>query len=229
MTIWLVPLEGNPEVLNKYIYKLGVSKKWNIVDILSLEPEMLEWVPQPVKAVIILFPCSDAYHAHRDKESAELKESPQTHPPDLFFMQQTIRNACGTIALVHSIANCDVELEDDGTITKYLNKTRGLSREERGKILEEDEEFIKIHKEVAQKDQTEAPDPHDKVDHHFVALVNKDGQLYELDGCKDFPVKHGATSDTAFLQDAVKVCKVFMQRDPEEVRFSVIALTATHD
>ncbi|XP_055698747.1 ubiquitin carboxyl-terminal hydrolase-like [Phlebotomus papatasi] len=231
MTVWVVPLESNPEVLNKYIYALGVSKKWSIVDVLSLDPEMLEWVPQPVQAVILLFPCSDANEVHRSQENAELKTNPQTIPSDLFYMKQTVRNACGTIALIHSIANSpDVALEDGGVLTEYLKKTRGMTPEERGRILEEDKEFIRIHEEVAQEGQTEAPNLGEKINHHFVAFVNKNDELFELDGSKkEFPVKHGPTSAETFLQDAAKVCKIFMQRDPEEVRFNVIALTATHD
>uniref|UniRef100_A0A6B2EJF4 Ubiquitin carboxyl-terminal hydrolase n=1 Tax=Phlebotomus kandelakii TaxID=1109342 RepID=A0A6B2EJF4_9DIPT len=230
MTPWLVPLESNPDVLNKYIYTLGVSNKWNIVDIFGLEPEMLEWVPQPVRAVILLFPCSDAYEAHRAKENIELKANPPTYPSDLFYMRQTIPNACGTIALVHSIANnVDVDLEEGGVLTKYLKDTRDMTPEERGRILEENKEFIGTHQDVAQEGQTEAPNPDEKIIHHFVAFVNKDGELFELDGRKEFPVKHGPTSDATLLQDAAKVCKVFMQRDPEEVRFNVIALTATQN
>lgn len=214
---------------------------------------MLEWVPQPVQAVILLFPCSDAvrniaFHsflhfrsscysttsqneAHRSQENADLKANPQTIPSDLFYMKQTVRNACGTIALIHSIANSpDVALEDGGVLTEYLKKTREMTPEERGRILEEDKEFIRIHEEVAQEGQTEAPNLGEKINHHFVAFVNKNDELFELDGSKkDFPVKHGPTSAETFLQDAAKVCKIFMQRDPEEVRFNVIALTATHD
>ncbi|GAB0092918.1 Ubiquitin carboxyl-terminal hydrolase [Sergentomyia squamirostris] len=230
MTTWLVPLESNPEVLNKYIYKLGVSKKWNIVDIFGLEPEMLEYVAQPVKAVILLFPCSEAYEAHRSKENAELKASPGNFPTDLFYMRQTIPNACGTIALVHSIANNpDVELDESAVLAKYFKQTLSLSPEERGRILEEDTQFIETHQDVAQDGQTEAPNPDEKVIHHFVAFVNKDGELLELDGRKEFPVKHGSTSAETFLQDAAKVCKIFMARDPDEVRFNVLALTATQN
>lgn len=47
-------------MLNKYIYELGVSKKWNVVDVYGTEPEMLDFVPKPVHAVILLAPCSEA-------------------------------------------------------------------------------------------------------------------------------------------------------------------------
>lgn len=73
------------------------------------------------------------------------------------------------------------------------------------------------------------PNIDDKINHHFIALIEKNGVLYELDGRKNFPIKHGNTSAETFLDDAAKVCKQFMARDPEEVRFTVIALTATQN
>ncbi|XP_053886189.1 ubiquitin carboxyl-terminal hydrolase isozyme L3-like [Malaclemys terrapin pileata] len=71
-----------------------------------------------------------------------------------------------------------------------------------------------------------APSIDEKVDLHFIALVNVGGHLYELDGRKPFPINHGQTSDDTFLEAAVEVCKKFMERDPEELRFNAIALSA---
>ncbi|XP_055373725.1 ubiquitin carboxyl-terminal hydrolase [Condylostylus longicornis] len=225
MTTWL-PLESNPDVMNNFLRKLGVSDEWSIVDVYGLEPEMLEWVPKPVKAVILLFPVSEAYEKHRKEQDEEMKKEPPKPVEDLFYMKQIIHNACGTIALVHSIANNkDIHLKE-GILKNYLDSARGLNPDERGKMLENDPTFTQTHEEVAQEGQT-AADPEMQVNHHFIALINKDGTLYELDGRKSFPVEHGSTNETSFLKDAAKVCKEFMARDPNEVRFTIVALTPT--
>ncbi|XP_023392149.1 ubiquitin carboxyl-terminal hydrolase isozyme L3 [Pteropus vampyrus] len=70
------------------------------------------------------------------------------------------------------------------------------------------------------------PSIDEKVDLHFIALVHVDGHLYELDGRKPFPINHGETSDDTLLEDAIEVCKKFMERDPDELRFNAIALSA---
>lgn len=115
------------QVLNKYIQKLGVSSDWSVTDVIGLDPELLDWIPKPVKAFILLFPISESvsfsrfilfffwawylplfpqYEKHRSDEDSRLKANPPADlPDDLFYMKQTIHNACGTIALVHSIAN----------------------------------------------------------------------------------------------------------------------------
>lgn len=222
----LLPLESNPDVLTKYIHKLGVSKNWSLIDVVGLEPEMLEWIPKPVKSIILLFPCSDAYEKHRSEEDEKLAANPPKTPNDLFYMKQLTPNACGTVALIHSIANNkDITLED-GVLKKFVDKALPLNPDERGKALLEDTTFQECHQNLAQEGQTEA-DPQEKVNHHFVAFIEKDGELYELDGRKNFPVKHGSTSEGKFVEDAAKVCKEFMARDPEELRFTVIALTQT--
>ncbi len=58
----------------------------------------------------------------------------------------------------------------------------------------------------------------------FVALVNVNNKLYELDGRKQGPVLHGDTTEMTLLHDACKVVKVFIDRDPDEMRFTILAL-----
>ncbi|XP_037957819.1 ubiquitin carboxyl-terminal hydrolase [Teleopsis dalmanni] len=226
-TLW-IPLESNPDVLTKYIHELGVSDEWCLTDVMGLEPDMLEWVPKPVKAMILLFPCSEAYEQHRREENERLLSSPETHPDDLFYMRQCTPNACGTVALIHSIANAKGIQLKDGILKNFLENVSDMTPEKRGEALENDKKFSEGHQSLAQEGQTPA-DPNTKVFHHFVAIVNKGDVLYELDGRKQFPVKHGDTSEETFVADAAKVCKEFMKRDPSELRFTVLALAAAQD
>ncbi|XP_058835745.1 ubiquitin carboxyl-terminal hydrolase [Topomyia yanbarensis] len=227
MNTWL-PLESNPEVLNSYLGKLGVSPLWNIVDIYGMDDELLAFVPSPLKSLIFLFPCSDIYEEFRANEDEELKAKNIQHPKNLFYTRQYVHNACGTIALVHAILNNpDIELEEGSVMKKYYDATKDKSPEERGKALEHDSGFIETHESVANEGQTAAPDINVKVFHHFVAFVHFEGKLYELDGRKNFPVVHGETDPENLLRDAIAVCKKYVARDPNEVRFTLLGLVPT--
>jgi ubiquitin carboxyl-terminal hydrolase L3 len=54
-----------------------------------------------------------------------------------------------------------------------------------------------------------------------------DGHLYELDGRKSGPINHGDCTEETLLTRAVEVIKGFMARDPEEMRFTIVAFTKT--
>lgn len=43
----------------QYVHKLGLSKDWKFVDVWSLDTEMLGLVPQPVAAVLLLYPLTE--------------------------------------------------------------------------------------------------------------------------------------------------------------------------
>lgn len=87
-------------------------------------------------------------------------------------------------------------MEFTGVLKNYLDASKDLSPEERGKILEADKAIAEAHEQLAVEGQTAA---NSKVSHHFVALVHKNGILYELDGRKDFPINHGTTNDDTFI------------------------------
>ncbi|CAB3232371.1 unnamed protein product [Arctia plantaginis] len=223
----LIPLESNPEVMNKFLQKLGVPSQWGIVDVMGLDTDALAWVPRPVLSVILLFPTSQAYKEHKQKQETEILSKGQVIANDVFYMKQLVSNACGTVALVHSIANNTDQIGlSDGVLKKFLDEAKPLDAASRGKLFKECDGIINAHKELAQEGQTNTPNAEEPVNHHFITFVHKDGVLYELDGSKAFPINHGATTSDSFLEDSVKICKEFMARDPNEVKFTVIALTA---
>lgn len=90
-------------------------------------------------------------------------------------------------------------MQENSALKKFLDSGRALSAEQRGKLLEGFTEISEFHQELALEGQTDA-NSSNPVDHHFVAFVNHRGELYELDGRKSFPVKHGKTSANTLLE-----------------------------
>ena len=231
------PLESNPELLNSYISKLGFdSSQFHFVDVFSTEEWALEMVPQPVAAVIMLYPISQPQEAHRSEENTNAIPKQQVSDK-VWYMKQRIGNACGTIGILHALGNLSVTTEAgaDGLIKKdswldrfYSSCPRSLGPTEKASILESDKEIESMHDAATADDanQTGRGELDDAVNTHFVALVNIDGGLYELDGRKEAPIHHGSTVQTSFLKDACVVVDTFMQRDPGELRFTIVALAA---
>jgi ubiquitin carboxyl-terminal hydrolase L3 len=224
---WL-PLESNPELLNSYIKSLGVKNTHEFYDVFGMDEELLMMVPQPCVAVLLLFPITANSEAAKKKEQETLEAKNYTAPKDVYYIKQTIGNACGTIGLVHTIMNLadQLELDEQKFFAKFLETTKDMSPEERAKALEASEDLEKSHQEVASSEQNAcAVDEKADVDLHFIAFVNVKDTLYELDGRKASPIPHGATSADTFLSDAVKVVKQFAARDPEDLRFNMAAFS----
>ncbi|XP_043105659.1 ubiquitin carboxyl-terminal hydrolase isozyme L3 [Puntigrus tetrazona] len=223
---WL-PLEANPEVMNQFLRQLGLVPTWQFGDVYGLEAEVLSLVPRPVCAVLLLFPITEKYETFRQEEESKIKAQGQEVSSDVYFMKQTIGNACGTIGLIHAVANNQrhLEFEPNSPLKAFLLQSTKMSPEEKAAFLEKDESIRVTHESSAQEGQTEAPSLDEKVDLHFIAFVNVEGHLYELDGRKPFPIVHGKTTEDTFLEDSAEVCKKFMARDPQELRFTVVALS----
>ncbi|XP_070612657.1 ubiquitin carboxyl-terminal hydrolase isozyme L1 isoform X2 [Erythrolamprus reginae] len=212
------PMEINPEILSR----LGVAPGWQFVDVLGLDEDILSAVPDPACALLLLFPLTAQHENFRKKQIDELKG--QEVNSDVYFVKQTASNSCGTIGLIHAIANNQDKIRFDkgSALKEFLTATAGLSPDERAKRLENNKAIQEVHNAVAQEGQCRAED--DKVNFHFILFASVGGHLYELDGRMPFPVKHGPSSQATMLKASADICRQFTEREQGEVRFSAVAL-----
>ncbi|MGH0124341.1 UNVERIFIED_CONTAM: hypothetical protein FKN15_016145 [Acipenser sinensis] len=134
--------------------KLGVSGSWRFVDVLGFEDESLSSVPTPSCAVMLLFPLTQQHEAFREKQAGELAGK-QEESKKVYFVKQTIVNSCGTIGLLHAVANNmgKLEFENDSALKKFFDDTDALSADERAKHLERNQDIRTAHDEVAAEGQ----------------------------------------------------------------------------
>ncbi|CAG0914897.1 unnamed protein product [Notodromas monacha] len=223
-----IPLESNPDVMNAFLRELGLTKGYSIHDVFGTDPELLSMVPRPVLGLILLFPITSAENTA--KISTVVPSSNESDK--VYFMKQKISNACGTIALIHLTANNPaLKYDDSSTLGKFICSTSCLDPEARGTALACDVDFRTKHEKISQQGQTAPPSSEEaqNVDLHFVAIVPAEGKIWELDGRKEGPVCHGNTTPDTFLEDGIKVCQAFMQANPNENRFTIVALAKDFD
>jgi len=218
---WL-HLESNPEVMTNFLVDIGMSAEWSVVDLIGIDEDVLGFVPQPVAAVIFLYPSS--VHDTTEEGDPSLNES-------VYFMRQVIRNACGTIALLHSVGNNldQIQLRDGSPLKKYFESADSMNPLERGQELSKNLEIVKSHELHALQGQTTTPNLDEKIDNHFVALVERNGRIYRLNGSKNGPVDHGPSSPETFLYDAAAVCRQFIAKHPDCHNYTALAVLKAFD
>jgi len=187
-----IKLESDPEVITNLLHKIGVPDKYAVLDVLGFEPDVLSLVPKSTVGLILLTP---------ESGPGEGIES----PCDLYWMKQTVRSACGTIALIHAVVNSGISLEEGSILDKFVSRTRGLSPEEKGQALGEDVEFAAAHEAAAKEGLTPTEGESYNTPHHYIAFVQTGGKLYEMTGTR--VIDHGASSADTFVSDAAKVCQ----------------------
>ncbi|MFQ6627087.1 hypothetical protein Gotur_005676 [Gossypium turneri] len=146
------------------------------------------------------------------------------------------------LGLMFSIYNAHFKmltsvLKEGSFLDRFFKSTATMDPLERAAFLEKDGEMEVAHTVAATAGDTEIQictiwqsyylfgQASDDVDTHFICFTCVDGQLYELDGRKSGPISHGASSRSTLLQDAAKVIKGMIQKNPESLNFNVIALT----
>ena len=72
---------------------------YELIDVMSIEPWAFGMIPQPVAAVMMLYPLMDVHKEYHWNE--------QVTPTwdNVWFIQEHLENVCGTIGLLHALLN----------------------------------------------------------------------------------------------------------------------------
>nr|XP_015627171.1 ubiquitin carboxyl-terminal hydrolase 3 isoform X3 [Oryza sativa Japonica Group] len=221
-----IPLEANPDVMNQFMWGLGVAEgEAQFCDVYGLDDELLAMVPQPVLAVLFLYPLTSL---DDDEEESGAAATSTAGDKDLskrvYFTKQTVGNACGTVGVIHAIGNAasKLKLVEGSYFDRFYKQTVDMDPVQRAAFLEEDDEMEDAHSVAASAGDTDA---NVEVNEHFVCFSCVDGELYELDGRKSQPICHGPSSPDTLLQDAAKVIKARIASNPDSMNFNVMALS----
>lgn len=221
-----IPLEANPDVMNQFIWGLGVAEgEVEFNDVYGFDDELLEMVPKPVLAVLFLYPYTAQKELEKKVEEQHVSGAQSKEPSkNVYFTKQTVGNACGTIGILHAIGNAtsEIKLAEGSYFDRFFKATANMDPFERAVFLEKDGEMEDAHSIAATAGETEASSD---VDEHYICFTCVDGELYQLDGMKSKPISHGPSSPSSLLQDAVKIIKVMIENNPDSMNFNVMALS----
>ncbi|KAF8314684.1 peptidase C12, ubiquitin carboxyl-terminal hydrolase 1 [Clavulina sp. PMI_390] len=159
--------------MNKWASLLGMdTKEDEFSDVYGLDPELLSLVPQPSKALIMCFPITEKLQKAEDEADQAIAEKGQSAlDPGLLYIKQTIGNACGTMALLHAIANAKVTIAPNSPLAKFFEEIKPLDPMARSEALTRTTLFADAHSSAASQGQSSVPNAEDDVDLHFVAFV----------------------------------------------------------
>merc|ERR1712112_282320 len=191
-------LESNPEVMTKLCHQLGVSSMFDVVDVWGLDPDMLGFVPKPVVSLILLFPSKSTEDEDRRVTVPDHEMSSQVYY--LTQLKGHLDNACGTIAMIHSIMN-------NRDILGVADNKESVG-----------ERFYEATKSNAVESE--------KVCHHFVCITSVNGHLVELDGAYNSGpnIISKIPDGDGFLECAAKFVKEKYISANADAQFALMAL-----
>ena len=159
-------------------------------DLYSLETESLATL-QPIHALIFLFkwvPTTSASPA-----SASNGE----YDPDFsgFFAHQVVNNACATLAVINALGNIP-NLRSGTQLRDLMSFASELDPQTRGLVITSSDWLREAHNALSPPDtfSLDGLDLPKKTEdaYHFIVYLPFLGALYELDGLRPHPVRHGS-------------------------------------
>lgn len=200
----LTAIENNPEVLSHLCEILGVPRSSiSFHDVPSTSPDLLAGIPRPMRALILL--CDrPIYRAAREAVEPTITQYEGSGPDEpVVWMPQTIDHACGLMALLHCLFNLDGGryVIPGSRLDKLRQQAIPMAPAERADLLYRSNFLEEAHMEAASMGSSAVPSPQQDNHHHFIAFVQKAGQVWELNGGMNGPLLRGSLEGEDLLSE----------------------------
>jgi ubiquitin carboxyl-terminal hydrolase L3 len=171
---WL-PLESNPEMLTAVARRLGMPQGWGFCDVFGVDAELLSLVPRPCTAVTLLFDSSsESVRAFKQVQSEAISAEGQHVSDNVFYIDQVVANACGTVATVHALCNSvdEIGIAPETPIGRFVADNKSATPAQRGAGLAAAADVHEASEAESQRGgQTATPALGEKISYHFVAFI----------------------------------------------------------
>jgi len=165
-----------------------LSVPYIVDDLYSLDPDALSAL-QPLHALIFLFKWLPSTASEPSSTAGEY----DTNFPG-FFAHQTVNNACATLAVINVLGNIP-SLPSGAKLADLMNFTSGMDPQMCGMAVTSADWLREAHNALSPPSSISLDGlglPKETEDaYHFVVYVPVMGSVYELDGLKPYPVRHG--------------------------------------
>lgn len=224
-------IESNPEVMTALAHKMGLPAKWAVHDVYSFDEELLGMVPQPVMSLQLIFSTDEQQQYTAPAVSNDNNNNAaESDTSSLFFLEQVdaLPNACGTIALVHGMANNmqALDIADDSMLGRFVAANRARAKRDIGDAMASDAELREAHNSFVEQGQSRVISNDERVGAHFIALLPIGGRVVEFDGAyQQAPVVRATIGENeTFLQAAARVVKRDWMSRTDSIGFAITAI-----
>lgn len=173
-------------IFRELLKTLGVP--YIVDDLYSLDPEALSAL-KPLHALIFLF----KWLPSSTGEPNSVVGQYDTDFPG-FFAQQTVNNACATLAVINALGNIQ-SLPSGPQLADLMGFTAGMDPQTCGMAVTSADWLREAHNALSPPSSISLDGlghPRETEDaYHFVVYLPVMGSLYELDGLEPHPVRHG--------------------------------------
>ena len=115
-----------------------------------------------------------------------------------FFAHQVVNNACATLAVLNAVGNIPA-LAVGPQLREMLDFAAGMDPQMSGTVITSADWLREAHNALSPPSAISVDDPSHKKTaeeaYHFVVYLPYMGSIYEFDGLKEFPIRHGAYSE----------------------------------
>ncbi|EAN79477.1 ubiquitin carboxyl-terminal hydrolase, putative [Trypanosoma brucei brucei TREU927] len=199
MPSWCL-IESDPAVFTELIQRFG-AQGVAVEEIVQLEQEYLR-VHTNVYGLILLF----KWKARKEGAATDGVVVPDA---PVFFVQQTVNNACATLSIVNILLNHKESIELGEVLGNFLSFTQDMNPYLRGTQVGECDALREAHNSFAPVElfslDHSVPDAGDA--YHFVSFVYKNSAIWELDGLQEGPILASDASDENYRDKLMEVVR----------------------